>query len=198
MQKNKDSVLILGSGRSVEDYHKYANKNFIIVAVNNAWAVTEDYDYWIRPGDYYGSCPDKLLPHQKAIGGEYNKALNKHGGVNKCGFSMMLAASYWVLEEIKPNNIYYLGADMNYRPDEKGNTHFYGKGYDIQKWKMSDPDLMVKVQKQKGNKNPNYLNDIYMRFYWIAEKQGTKCYNLSKDPDTRLPYPKIELTTSGC
>ena len=87
---------------------------------------------------------------------------------------------------------------MNYKPDEKGNTHFYGKGYDIQKWKMPDPDLMVKVQKQKGNNNPNYLTDIYMRFYDIAEKQGTKCYNLSKDPDTRLPYPKIELTTSGC
>lgn len=194
MQKNKDGVLMLGSGRSVEDYHKYANKNFIIVAVNNAWAVTEDYDYWIKAEDYYGRCPNELLPHQKAICKEYYNALNKNGGINKCGFSMMLAASYWVLEEIKPNNIYYLGADMNYTPDEKGHTHFYGKGYDILKRGMPDPDLMIE---ERGNNNPNYLNDIYMRFYWIAEKQGTKCYNLSKDPDTRLPYPKIELTTSG-
>jgi hypothetical protein len=47
---------------------------------------------------------------------------------------------------------------------------------------------MVKLH-SKGD--PNYLENIYLRFKTIAEENNCKVYNLSKISDSRLPYPKI-------
>jgi hypothetical protein len=185
---NMNKVLIIGSGHSALEYKKYENENFIIVVVNNAWKVTENWDYWVSAGDYKGDRPTLIKENQKIITGkDYNLAMSKHGHVNKCGFSIMLNASYWVIENLNPNVIFYLGADMNYKPDNNGNTHFYGIGYDIKTYKKSDPDIMVELN-SKGNNN--FLNDIYMRFYDIAKNKGIEVYNLSSEKNTRLPYPK--------
>lgn len=186
------NVLMIGSGHSALEYPKYKSKKFLVVAVNNAWQVTDDWTFWIRPGDYVGKTPTSIRNNQSIISGiDYNKVLNKFGGVQNCGFSIMLNASYWVLDTLKPSTIYYLGADMNYTPKD-GKTHFYGIGHDIKTYGESDPDRMIKVYKQR-NPNPsnNYLNDIYMRFYKIAQEHKTVLFNLSSDPDSRLPYPKI-------
>jgi hypothetical protein len=186
-----NEILIIGSGHSALEYENYKNKNFIIVTVNNSWKITNDWDYWVSAGDYKGDTPPIIKENQKIITGkEYNLAMSKYGHVNNCGFSIMLNTSYWVLENLKPNKIYYLGADMDYTPNKNGDTHFYGVGQDIQKYKKSDPDIMVELN-SKGDKN--YLYNIYMRFYNIAKNKEIEVFNLSKNKNTRLPYPKINI-----
>ncbi len=189
-----NKVLIIGSGHSAKDYEKYIGLNFIVVVVNNAWKITDDWSYWVFAGDYKGDYPVDIKEHQKKITvNDYNKALMKYGGVHECGFSIMLNTSYWVLENLNPSEIYYLGADMDYTTDENGNTHFYGVGRDIKTYRKSDPDIMVELN-SKGD--TNYLYNIYMRFYHIADNKNIKVFNLSCNENTRLPYPKISLTNT--
>jgi len=182
------SVLIIASGQSATSVSLYESKVDYIVAVNNAWSLTDKWTYWVHPNDYAGSRPVRLTSNQTEIAyKEYSKALLEYGGQKECGFSITLNASYWVLYHIAPTVIYYLGADMNYQPDENGNTHFYGKGYDIKKYGISDPDIMVKLH-SKGD--VKYLENIYLRFKSIAEDNKCKVYNLSKLETTRLPFPR--------
>jgi len=186
----ENKVLIVASGKSatlVNDYD-YAGDGWTIVVVNNAWQVIKDWDYWIHTGDYKGAKPDKLEKWQREISHpDYNKVLDLFGGIGACGFSITLAASYYALHILNPEVIGYLGADMNYTPDEKGHTHFYGVGYDIARKGISDPDLMVRMRSEG---NPTYLYDIYMRFSDAAAERDCKLVNFSNEPDTRLPYPK--------
>jgi len=186
-----NKVLIIGSGHSAKEYEKYKNLDLIVVVVNNAWKITENWDYWVYAGDYKGDRPITIKDNQTEITGvDYNKSMIKYGYVNKCGFSIMLNTSYWVIENLNPSEIYYLGADMDYNPDEKGNTHFYGIGYDIRTYKKSDPDIMVELNAKGDN---NYLENIYMRFYNIAKNKNIKVFNISSNCNSRLPYPRINL-----
>lgn len=190
MGKSK-KILIVGSGKSGLDVKKYESYFDEIVVVNNAWALTDKWKYWVHPNDYKGLKPDFIKSNQIEINANsYGKSLKKYGGIHECGFSIMLNASYWVLDNLKPNEIYYLGADMNYIPDEEGNTHFYGVGFDIKNKGISDPDLMVKMR-SKGD--PNYLINIYKRFESVANHNRCQTYNLSRDERTRLPYERKQL-----
>lgn len=184
-------VLIVGSGKSGLDVKRHESYFDEIIVVNNAWALTGKWKYWVHPNDYKGLKPDLVKGNQIEINANgYGKSLKKYGGIHECGFSIMLNASYWVLDNLKPDEIYYLGADMNYIPDEEGNTHFYGVGFDIKNKGISDPDLMVKIR-SKGD--PNYLVNIYKRFELVANNNGCRVYNLSSDEKTRLPYEKKQL-----
>ena len=188
-------VLLIASGPSVkqvEDYDWIGN-DWTIVAINNAWQVTDKWSYWIRPGDFKGNKPEPhTLRNDQKIPKRYSPQLLKFGGQKACGYSITLNAGYWALAELNPSVIGFLGADMNYTPDENGKTHFYGVGYDIKHNKngLSDPDRMVDMY---GKDNPNYLRDIYMRLSDKAlEHNGCKVVNFSNDPNTRLPYPKAK------
>jgi hypothetical protein len=186
--KQKNKILIVGSGKSGQDVKKYESVFDYIVVVNNAWALTEQWHYWIHPNDYKGLKPDLIKENQVEINANgYGKSLRKYGGIHECGFSIMLNASYWVLDNLNPSEIYYLGADMDYSPDENGNTHFYGVGFDIKNKGISDPDLMVKL---RGKGDPDYLINIYKRFQNVANKNRCMVYNLSENKNTRLPYPR--------
>ena len=185
----KDKILIIGSGKSGLDVSKYEKDFDVIVTVNNAWGLTEKWTHWIHPNDYKGSKPELIKENQLEINANgYGPSLKKYGGIHECGFSIMLNASYWALDNLKPSEIYYLGADMSYVPDKDGNTHFYGVGIDIKNRGISDPDLMVKVR-SKGD--PNYLENIYKRFEKIAGENNCSLFNLSREEFTRLPYKKI-------
>jgi hypothetical protein len=183
-------AIIVASGKSGTEIKKYENNFDYIIVINNAWATTKKWKYWIHPNDYKGSKPEIINPDQKEINANgYGPSLRKYGGIHECGFSITLNASYWVLDNLKPDEIYYLGADMNYEPDKEGNTHFYGVGIDIKNKGISDPDLMVKVR-SKGD--ANYLENIYKRFEKIAKENNCMVFNLSKEENSRLPFPKKE------
>ena len=184
-----NKILLIGSGLSANDVNLYDLNKFVIVAVNNGYWATNRWKYIVRTGDFQGKLPVLRNDQLEILYGTYHKSLAPYGGENVCGLSIMLNASYWVMENLNPNEMYYLGADMNYSPDEKGNTHIYGVGYDIKTRKESDPDYMVK---KYGKGDPDYLKNIYNRFYNIASKKGISVYNLSNIENTRLPYPKVD------
>lgn len=186
-------VLIIGSGKSATLVNEIDLSLFTVVTVNHAHLATDKWTYWISSDDYddYPTIsPQRIGRHQKAIRAEYEPIVNYYGGYGVVGRSIVLCSSYWVLHELKPKRIFYLGCDMNYKPDEGGNTNFYGVGLDVKNNGISDPDKMIKIW---GGKDPNYLHNIFMRFYDIATSEGVEVYNLSNDPDTRLPYPRYEL-----
>lgn len=181
-------VLLLASGMSakeVDDYN-YKSNGWTIVAINNGWMATDEWDHWVRSNDFNGARPHVIKDHQVECK-KYGDILNHYGGHKECGYSITLCAGYYALYMLKPQVIGFLGADMNYTPDKEGNTHIYGLGNDIKKRGIPDPDRMV-TQYSKGN--PNYLSDIYMRMFDIAKRDGCDVYNLSSVEDTRLPYPK--------
>lgn len=182
-------VLIVASGQSAIDVLIHQDKVDYVIVVNNAWSLTDKWKYWVRPNDYAGFRPESLKEYQTEITAtQYSKSLVKYGGQKACGFSITLNCSYWALDQLKPSTIYYIGADMNYRPDASGNTHFYGKGHDIKKYGVPDPDIMVRLH-SKGDSN--YLENLYLRFKTIADDNNCKVFNLSKLENTRLPYPKV-------
>jgi hypothetical protein len=182
-------VLLVASGLSANQFYDYDYKTngWTIIAVNNGWlACKNEWDLWIKSNDYDG---EKALPNKNQIQiKEYGSALREYGGQKACGYSITLNAGYWALANLKPDVIGFLGADMNYVPDENGNTHIYGKGNDIKKNGIPDPDRMVL---KHGNGKKNYLNDIYMRLEKYAGDQNCKLYNLSHTIDTRLPYKRV-------
>lgn len=183
-------MLILASGLSaneINDY-RYEENDWIIVAVNNGWLATDDWSYLIQSKDFKGNEPDpEDLREDQFVTKDYSKVVRKFGGQDKVGWSITLTASYYALDLLEPDVIGFLGADMNYTPNEKGSTHIYGVGNDIKIRGIPDPDKMVQ---HWGKGDPNFLKDTYMRFYDEAEKLNCKVYNLSTVEDTRLPYPK--------
>lgn len=181
-------VLLLASGMSAKQYFDYPYKEngWTVVAVNNGWQVTDEWDHWVRSNDFKGSKPTAIREDQVECK-KYGHILNEYGGHIACGYSIALCAGYYSLYTFKPSVIGFLGADMNYTPDKDGNTHIYGLGNDIKKNGIPDPDKMVQKY-SKGNEN--YLHDIYMRFHNIAKENNCAVYNFSDIEDTRLPYTK--------
>ena len=186
-------VLIVGSGPSARQYdlYQYKENGWSVVVVNNAHVAVDDWDLWIKSTDYEGLHPDpkNIKPYQKLLA-SYVPSLNKYGGQHACGFSTMLNASYAVLDHMKPSVIGYLGADMNYTPNDKGETHVYGVGFDIKKHGMPDPERMIQ---HWSRGDPNFLEKIYQRFDGIASGEGCKVYNFSRDIETKLPYQRVKV-----
>ena len=192
-----DHVLIIGSGKNAVEADKFDLPNTTYIAVNHAWKATKNWSYWLHSGDFKGekfNGPNedrKVISSSKPAGNTgYNEACKQYGGIRETGYSIMLNASYWAMEFLSPKRIGYIGADMNYSTGPEGETAFYGVGVDIQRNKVPDPDRMAE---KYGKKDPaEYLRNIYMKFYDNAQKNKIEVYNLSNDPDSRLPYPKID------
>jgi len=182
-------VLLVASGLSANQYYDYKFKDngWIIIAVNNGWMACEkEWDYWVKSNDYNGA---KAMPiKNQTVVKEYGSALKKYGGQKTCGYSITLNAGYWALANLNPDVIALLGADMHYTPDKDGNTHIYGKGNDIIKNGIPDPDRMVNVH---GGGKENFLENIYLRLETVANKQKCNIYNVSQNIDTRLPYERV-------
>lgn len=185
--KQTKKVVLIGSGpsaRLIDDY-EYVKNGWVIVVVNHGWMATNQWTYMIHSHDYKKKEPIPRLEQYRSD--NITAILNKFGGYDKMGFSVTLQTAYWTLGNLKPEVIGFLGCDMNYMPAANGDTCIYGIGEDIQKRNMSDPDRMAA---QYGKDDPDYLNNIYVRFREMAFKNNCEVVNFSLDPDSRLPYTK--------
>jgi len=186
-----EKVLIIASGRSALMFSEYDYRanGWTVVAANHAWQATNDkWDILVHTQtmrDLPNVDKNDSRPH--FWDKHFIRSCAKFGGITKCGITIVIATSYWVLDNLEPKIIAYLGADMNYTPDKNGHTAFYGKGSDITQHGISDPDKMVFSY---GNGDPNYLNNLFLRFETEAAKYNCKIYNFSNDEKTRLPYEK--------
>lgn len=172
------SVLILGSGPNVLEAREWTKHPFDkIVAINNAWAVREDWDDLIYPFDFPEERrPNALQSHQRFVTQEdFVPVQNEFGGFLYAGGTMAFTAGYWVLGHYKPVHIAFLGCDMHY--PKQSQTHFYGTG-------EADPlrdDISLRSLEAKAN-----------RFYVHAMAEGCAVTNLSSDP-SRLTFPRFVL-----
>ena len=192
------NVLLLASGHSSKLYHDLDTSQFTVVAINNAHLLAEkEMAYWVSPNDYYGT-PYEGSAEQVRFA-DYNKALKVYGGHKACGFSITLCAAYWALHFLRPDNIMFLGADMNYQTNEHGHTHFYGVGFDIRRGRP-DPIKMAAVAKRPDQTNEEYITEVYSRFSRISQEgyvgmldhKSANVYNLSTDVNSLLPYSRID------
>lgn len=182
-----EKVLMLASGLSAKQFEREKFKDWTIVTCNNGYKVTPDWDFACFSRDFRGEIP-KTRGTQRILQEHLVKEVERtFGGQYNTGYSIVLISSYWVLSQMKPKIMSYLGADMNYTPDANGHTCIYGVGWDIKNRGMSDPDLMAL---NHGGRDENYIGTIYKKFQGEANKRGTYVCNLSDDPKTRLPFPR--------
>ncbi len=174
-------VLVLASGLSARDVDSFPCKEegWTIVVVNHGWMAYPNYDHWIHSSDFKG-IKDPNVGSRKVP--KYRPALDHFGGQKLCGYSITANAGYWVLKELKPDVIGFLGADMNYERNANGDTHIYGLGLDVKNGRP-DPDKMVKNHGRS-------IEEVYGRLEEEATKLNCKLVNLSTVKDTRLPYTK--------
>jgi len=171
-------VLILGSAPQVTKAAEWARDGLdAIVAINNAWQVRSDWDYFIHPEDF----PADRHPARRSAGqqivtaADYVPVQNRYGGFVYAGGTMAFTAGYWALGALQPQVLAYFGCDMVY--PTSGNTHFYGTG-------RPDPlrkDISLRSLEAKS-----------ARLQLIAAAQGCACVNLS-DGESRLVFPRASL-----
>lgn len=174
-------VLILGSGPNVVACKGWAKAPFdVIVAINNAWSIREDWDYLIYPDDFPPDRhPSNLKPDQRIItSADYVQIQNELGGFVYAGGTMAFTAGYWALGALNPSVIAMLGCDMTYDAKQ---THFYGQG-------TADPlrpDISLRSLEAKS-----------ARLQAHAALRNCAMVNLSGDP-SRLTFPRATPATAA-
>ena len=171
-------VLIIGSGPNAVQVRNWALSSFDhIVAINNAWQVTDGWHDLIYPYDFPASrLPTSLEAGQRLIDETaFVPAQNHYGGFVYAGGTMAFTAAYWALHEYSPAQMYFIGCDMHY-PDT-GPTHFYGTG---------QPDPL------RADISLTSLEGSSARFLCLAGQQGCAVFNLSDGP-SRLIFPRRQI-----
>ncbi|MFZ5708264.1 MAG: hypothetical protein ACOY4T_01065 [Pseudomonadota bacterium] len=172
------TILILGSGPDALRARDFPGDAFdVILAVNNAHRIRDDWDELIHPWDFpENRRPASLRPGQRLIDDRmFVPAQNALGGFVYAGGTMAFTAGYWALWAHVPRVIAYLGCDMVY--PSKGPTHFYGTG-------TPDPlrdDLTLASLEAKS-----------ARLMVMAARRNCAVVNLSTGP-SRLVAPRADV-----
>lgn len=194
--EDREKVINVGSGKSMLSLNNWDTAGITIVGVNNVWKGTNKWDHILYPHDYLEDIPinENQMKHSR----EYNWCIrtpmkeisNKPDSqVTKfLGPTMYFTAAYWTLYYLKPKFLGFIGFDMNYTPDNEGNTAFYGKGIDIQRRGIPDPFYQMRFF--DGDPKDN-LNIFFERL--DSNRGECKLFNLSDDPNTLLPWEKISF-----
>ena len=172
-------VLIVGSAKDAMRIKAWNLDAFTgCVVINNAWQLTEDWDYLIYPEDLpVENLPSKESSRSKQLitARKYVPEQNNFGGVVYAGGTMAYTAGYWALGALKPDIIAYLGCDMIYPEEKDKESHFYGHG-------QADP-LRSDVTLQS-------LEAKSIRLMALAQKNHCVMVNLSELPESRLQFPR--------
>ena len=123
------NVLVIGSAPDSVQANSWDMSVFDkVIAINNAWRVTNQWDELIFPHDFAeDKKPTQLLKHQKFVTeDQFVSAQNLFGGFVYAGATMAFTAGYWSLAHHQPSKLCFLGCNMHY--NHNGPTHFYGQG----------------------------------------------------------------------
>lgn len=173
-------VLILGSAPSALAARDWVDHPFdAIVAINNAWAIRDDWTHTIHPDDFPADrhAPVVAGGQARILSDDYVPFQNLYGGVLYAGGTMAFTTGYWALGALRPRVMAFLGCDMVY--PAAGKTHFYGTG-------APDP-LRVDISLRN-------LEAKSARLMLIAAREGCQTVNISTDPESRLVMPRARLS----
>lgn len=173
-------LLLLGSAPMATEATSWPRAPFDrIVAINNAHALRDDWDFLVYPWDFPANSVPKPGPNQQLIDETaFVPAQNALGGFVYAGGTMAFTAAYWALHSQRPKVIAVFGCDMHYPAN--GPTHFYGKG-------TADPlreDISLRSLQAKS-----------ARLMVLAALQGCAMVNLSTGP-SRLIFPRCPRETA--
>jgi hypothetical protein len=175
-------VLIVGSAPDAVTVKDWDLSVFTSrVAINNAWQLSEDWNYLIYPEDF----PSDRLPvlpsdtkKRLITAEEFVPQQNLYGGFVYAGGTMAFTAAYWALGALKPDLIAFVGCDMVYATEKGKQTHFYGNG-------TADP--------LRADATLQSLEAKSVRFMAMAHAQDCGVVNLSQLPVSRLLFPRMSL-----
>lgn len=176
--KTGQIVILLGSAPNAALIREWQRPDgCLVVAINNAWRLREDWDFHIAPDDFPADrLPTRTAPHQRLVDSDaYVPANNEHGGVVYAGGTMAFSAGYWVLSALRPAAMILIGCDMIY--PATGQTHFYGSG-------AADPlrdDITLRSLEAKS-----------ARLMLHAAREGCACLR-APSGDSRLLCPSVEF-----
>jgi hypothetical protein len=185
-------VLVLGSGPSISQLDEMETSQWTVVAMNRAWSFRpERVDYVVHmdglPGskrpssDQFG--PGRVISYDQFADAVRHFALLYSDGGSEDMWSVTgglihFSTSFWVMHALKPQRIGYLGCDFNYTGN---NTHFYGRGQSI-------------LAKEPHGLSLSEFFEIQAQ---LCRHAGVSLVNLSEDPDSLLPYPRLDSVGLG-
>lgn len=185
-------VLIVGSGLSIAQLHDLDTCACTVVALNKAWLYApERMDYLLHsdmlPGSYRpdaGVFADGHVVSYAAyhpVVREFAAQLDGQAEATEAmadpalfltGHLIHFNATYWVMAQLQPLRIAYLGCDFDYAGDQ---SHYYGKGQAI-----------FPVERGRAP-----LTQFFYWQRWFAEQSDIALVNLSDSPRSQLPYPRL-------
>jgi hypothetical protein len=171
-QRAKGNVLIIGSAPDAMRAKTLDMSAFrAVVAINNAWQVTERWSHAIHPSDFpLERRPIARIGQSLHSAEDYVPTVNRYGGFVYSGGTMAFTAAYWALCRLSPRSIVFLGCDMVY---DAAQTHFYGNGR---------PDPL------RQDPTLRSLEAKSARFEIFARQAGCRVVNLSEQPVSRLVH----------
>ncbi len=170
-------VLVLGSGPDVVRCRDWPRNGLgVIVAINNAWRVRDDWDHLVHPEDFpEDRRPERVGPEQRVATHEaFVPSVNRFGGMVFCGGTMAFTTAYWALDALAPREMGFIGCDMHY--PKRGQSHFYGRGA---------PDPL------RDDPTLQSLEAKSSRLAILAAARGCALVNLSSAPESRLTFPRL-------
>ena len=129
-------VLLIGSGQTATLAREWSiPDDWIVCCIHNAWKVVPNrFNILLHAMDF----PDERKPKQLGLNQKLQQTLDwvrqsfaddRHGGFyrNHCGYgkTMFFSSFWWIMENLQPDVIGFLGCDMHY---PRGDNTFYGKG----------------------------------------------------------------------
>lgn len=130
-------ILLIGSGLASKEVPNWnIPDDWIICCIHNAWMmVPRRFNILLHARDFPEERkPISLESYQRLQMTYYyvNDSFNNdiHGGFwrNHCGYgkTMFFSSFWWIIENLDPKLIGFIGCDMNY--PEKGDNTIYGRG----------------------------------------------------------------------
>ena len=181
----KTKTLLIGSGIDAAQASKWELEGWTVCALNNSWSIIPDLlNYHIRAGDWIPAKNNRVPKGFYTPDGpvmisykEYDSKIQKEkfGGQGVgIGSTMFFNGAYWILGNLNPSLIGFIGCSMNY-PNGDANT-FYGGG-------NADPLRF-------SNK---YLLDRFRLLEKKCDSTGVKLINFGDDG--LMPYSKMDFNS---
>jgi len=134
---DKKKVLLIGSGLAanlVKDFD--IPDDWIVCVIHNAWRVVpERWDILFHAQDFSDEKKPTVVKPNQQLQETYDYVVNQFADDIRGGFArkhygfgktMFFSSFWWIMDNLKPDIIGFVGCDMDY--PEHGNNTIYGKG----------------------------------------------------------------------
>ena len=221
MEKSTLDVLYVGSGKSAMLINDLDLSKYTVIGVNNSWRLFQKFDIWIHSGDFPRESRPPIKNYDleisyKQYSGSIANIINVlniecRSPQHYVGYTIFFQGLYWILNDLKPNNIFLLGFDHDYNPEKlkkwndnhrpnPQNNFLKPKHQSLQDWSDAFFDGMEKdFFYGHGTPDPIRLGMPHLKNKMVqaidnASKLGIQIFNLSPvESDFNKVIPRKSL-----